>query len=100
MPNLRTVYVVYKDRTCPPRNCHYTELLLERYNDISSTYVVTKKGGCNLLDNRSSELKVASESLSESVSHKLYTVCKHCPVKERQNKQGDDEEKMRSDALL
>jgi len=38
--------------------------LLERHNDISSTYVVTKKDGCNSGDIRSNEFKVASMSLS------------------------------------
>ena len=38
-----TVAVLYSDCTCPPRIGLYTELLLERYNDISSTYVVTQK---------------------------------------------------------
>jgi len=58
------VNVLYNDCTCPPRICRYPELLLERYNDISSTYVVTKKDGCNSSDIRSNEFKVASMSLS------------------------------------
>ncbi len=43
-----TAVVLYSDCTCPPRIGLYTELLLERDNDVSSTYVVTKQDGCNV----------------------------------------------------
>lgn len=55
-----TVNVLYTHCTCPSRNCHYTKLLLEQYNNISNTYVVGHKLG-NISSN---QFQVASMSFS------------------------------------